>query len=173
MNLSEHHYLVQVTWTGNRGVGTSSYRSYTRDHEVSSANVPVILGSADPTFHGNAERWNPEQLLLAALAQCHMLSYLHMAVKNGVVVTAYEDAAEGTMRLNPDGSGEFIGVTLKPRVTITDSTAKHTAQSIHSAAAAACFIGRSVNFPVLHEPVVLVGGAAGPLHEPSRAKTTA
>ena len=172
MNLSEHHYLVRVVWTGNHGEGTSTYRSYTRDHEVTSAGVPVILGSADPTFHGNPERWNPEQLLLAALSQCHMLSYLHMAVKNGVIVTAYEDAAEGTMRLNPDGSGEFTGVTLRPRVTITDSTAKHTAQSIHAAAAAACFIGRSVNFPVLHEPVVVVGGNGGPLNEPSRATTT-
>ncbi|WP_309070810.1 OsmC family protein [Arthrobacter sp.] len=173
MNLSEHHYLVRVVWTGNRGEGTSAYRSYSRDHEVSSDGVPVILGSADPTFHGSPDHWNPEQLLLAALSQCHMLSYLHMAVKNGVVVTAYEDAAEGTMRLNPDGSGEFTRVTLKPRVTITDSAAKHTAQSIHADAARACFIGRSVNFPVQHEPVVMVGGTAGPLSQPSREKTTA
>ena len=173
MNLSEHHYQVRVVWTGNRGAGTSSYRSYTRDHEVASAGVPIIPGSADPTFHGNPERWNPEQLLLAALSQCHMLSDLHMAVKNGIVVTAYEDAAEGTMRLNADGSGEFTGVILKPRVTITDSTVKHTAQSIHTDAAAACFIGRSVNFPVLHEPVVMVGGTANPVTELSRQKTTA
>lgn len=173
MNLSEHHYQVNVVWTGNRGSGTSSYRSYTRDHEVSSGGIPVILGSADPTFHGNPERWNPEQLLLAALSQCHMLSYLHMAVKSGIIVTAYEDSAEGTLRLNPDGSGEFTGVTLKPRVTITDSTAKHTAQSIHADAAGACFIGRSVNFPVLHDPVVMVGGTAGPFKEPTDAKATA
>lgn len=173
MNLSEHHYLVRVEWTGNRGDGTTSYRSYSRDHDISAAGLPLIAGSADPTFHGNPERWNPEQLLLAALSQCHMLSYLHMAVKNGVIVTAYEDSAEGTMRLNPDGSGEFTSVTLKPRVTITRSTAKHLAQSIHAEAAAACFIGRSVNFPVLHEPVVVVGGTADPLGAPSRAQTIA
>lgn len=173
MNLSEHQYRVSVVWTGNRGEGTSTYRSYSRDHEVSSSGVPVILGSADPTFHGNPERWNPEQLLLAALSQCHMMSYLHMAVKNNIIVTAYEDAAEGTMRLNPDGSGQFTSVTLRPHVTITDKKAKRTAQSIHSAAAAACFIGRSVNFPVLHEPVVTVGGTAGPLAEPPHAMTTA
>ncbi|NJC22503.1 organic hydroperoxide reductase OsmC/OhrA [Arthrobacter pigmenti] len=156
MNLSEHHYRVDVVWTGNRGEGTTSYRSYSRDHEVSSAGVPTIEGSADPTFHGNAARWNPEQLLLAALSQCHMLSYLHMAAKHDVVVVGYQDAAEGVMRLNPDGSGEFVSVTLKPRVTIQGATGKHTAQSIHHDAAAACFIGRSVNFPVRHEPVVLV-----------------
>lgn len=159
MKLDQHHYRVDVRWTGNRGEGTSTYRSYSRDHEVFSAGLPMISGSADPTFHGNPERWNPEQLLLAALSQCHMLSYLHMAVKNDVIVTAYEDAAEGTMRLNADGSGEFVSVTLKPRVTISGATAKHIAQAVHHDAAAACFIARSVNFPVLHEPVVLVEGA--------------
>ncbi|WP_323958574.1 OsmC family peroxiredoxin [Arthrobacter sp. JZ12] len=167
MNLSEHNYRVDVVWTGNRGEGTSHYRAYSRDHEVTSSGVPMIPGSADPTFHGSAERWNPEQLLLAALSQCHMLSYLHMAVKHGVNVTSYEDAAEGTMRLNPDGSGEFVSVTLRPHVTITDATARHLAQSIHHEAAAACFIGRSVNFPVLHEPVVHVArnAAAGSAEE--------
>lgn len=158
MNLSEHHYRVNVVWTGNRGEGTATYRSYNRDHEITSPGVPLIQGSADPTFHGNAGRWNPEQLLLAALSQCHMLSYLHMAVKNGLVVTAYEDAAEGIMHLNPDGSGQFESVTLKPRVTISGAASKLTAQAIHQDAAAACFIGRSVNFPVLHEPVVVVQG---------------
>ncbi len=118
----------------------------------------MILGTADPTFHGSAERWNPEQLFLAALSQCHMLSYMHMAVKNGIVVTAYEDSAEGTMRLNPDGSGEFVSVTLRPHVTIDGSLHKYTAQSIHRQAAAACFIARSVNFPVNHEPVVVTDG---------------
>ncbi len=78
----------------------------------------MLHGSADPTFHGDRQRYNPEQLLLAALSQCHMLSFLHVAVKHGVVVTAYEDRAEGLMRTNRDGSGQFESVTLKPRVTV-------------------------------------------------------
>lgn len=156
MNLSEHHYRITTTWTGNRGEGTLSYRGYGREHEVSAKGPPLLLGTADPTFHGDKDRWNPEQLLLAALSQCHMLAYLHMAVKHGVVVTAYEDSAIGTMRLNPDGSGEFLSVTLKPRVTITDHLVKYTAQSIHREASASCFIARSVNFPVNHEPVVMI-----------------
>lgn len=160
MNLSEHHYLVTVKWTGNHGDGTRSYRGYGREHEVTAAGPPMIPGTADPTFHGGSDRWNPEQLLLAALSQCHMLSYLHMAVKNGIVVTDYEDAAEGTMRLNPDGSGEFVSVTLRPRVSITVPRQKYTAQSIHRQAAAACFIARSVNFPVNHEPVVVIAERA-------------
>ncbi|HET9827201.1 MAG TPA: OsmC family peroxiredoxin, partial [Nocardioidaceae bacterium] len=87
-----------MTWTGNTGAGTSTYRGYRREHTVSSAGLPVVLGSADRTFHGDASRWNPELLLLAALSQCHLLSYLHVCVAEGVVVQEYVDRASGSMR---------------------------------------------------------------------------
>jgi organic hydroperoxide reductase OsmC/OhrA len=157
MDLTQHHYAVNVTWTGNRGSGTSGYRSYGRDHVVRAAGVPDLAGTADPTFHGDRDRWNPEQLLLAALAQCHMLSYFHVAVNNGIVVTAYADDAEGTMRLNRDGSGEFTSVTLHPKVTIADPSRAELAQQLHAEANRVCFIARSVNFPVLHKPELVTG----------------
>ncbi|MBA4102790.1 MAG: peroxiredoxin, partial [Arthrobacter sp.] len=120
MGLSEHRYGLTVQWTGNSGEGTSSYRGYSRDHDILIPGLPVLKGSADPTFHGDKARYNPEQLLLAALAQCHMLSYLHVAVKHGVVVTAYRDEASGMLKLNRDGSGQFESVTLRPTVTVAD-----------------------------------------------------
>lgn len=157
MDLSQHHYSVSLHWTGNRGEGTASYRGYGRDHVVRAAGLPDLAGTADPTFHGDKDRWNPEQLLLTALSQCHMLSYLHIAVKNGIVVTAYDDDAEGTLRLNRDGSGEFTSVTLRPRIVIADPEQSELAQRLHADANKVCFIARSVNFPVLHEPVVVPG----------------
>jgi organic hydroperoxide reductase OsmC/OhrA len=155
VNLSEHRYALTVQWTGNRGDGTSSYRSYSRDHDVLIPGLPPLKGSADPTFHGDRERYNPEQLLLAALAQCHMLSYLHVAVKHGVVVTDYRDEATGMMRLNRDGSGQFERVVLNPRVTVADSGQADLAASLHHEANQVCFIARSVNFPVEHRPVTV------------------
>jgi organic hydroperoxide reductase OsmC/OhrA len=155
VNLSEHPYALTVQWTGNRGEGTSSYRSYSRDHDVLIPGLPPLKGSADPTFHGDRERYNPEQLLLAALAQCHMLSYLHVAVKHGVVVTDYRDEATGMMRLNRDGSGQFERVVLNPRVTVADSGQADLAASLHHEANQVCFIARSVNFPVEHRPVTV------------------
>ena len=159
MSLSEHTYALTVQWTGNRGGGTSSYRSYSRDHDVLIPGLPVLKGSADPTFHGDRERYNPEQLLLAALAQCHMLSYLHVAVKHGVVVTDYRDEASGRMRLNRDGSGQFEQVTLHPRVTVADAGQVDLAAGLHHEANQVCFIARSVNFPVLHQPVTVAAQA--------------
>lgn len=153
MNLALHNYSISINWTGNRGEGTSSYRGYGRDHVVSAQGLPDLPGTADPTFHGDRDRWNPEQLLLAALSQCHMLSYLHIAVKHSVVVSGYTDQASGTLRLNRDGSGEFLEATLHPRVELADESQRALADSLHGEANSVCFIARSVNFPVHHAPV--------------------
>ncbi len=158
MSLDEHRYALTVRWTGNLGAGTSTYRGYSRDHDVEIPGLPVLRGSADPTFHGDRERYNPEQLLLAALSQCHMLSFLHVAVKHGVVVTAYEDHAEALMRTNRDGSGQFESVTLKPRVTVAGPAAPDLLEELHEEANKVCFIARSVNFPVLHQPTAVAEG---------------
>jgi organic hydroperoxide reductase OsmC/OhrA len=150
----EHGYDVEVTWTGNTGEGTSTYRGYRRDHTVRSAGLPDVLGSADRTFHGDASRWNPELLLLAALSQCHLLSYLHVCVDAGVVVEAYVDRATGSMRSDPDGSGRFTQVVLRPEVVIADAGMLDAATRAHERAHELCFIANSVNFPVLHQPLV-------------------
>lgn len=155
MVLGEHRYALTVRWTGNLGDGTSSYRGYSRDHDVLIPGLPVLPGSADPAFHGDRERYNPEQLLLAALAQCHMLSFLHVAVRHGVVVTDYQDAATGILRMNRDGSGQFESVTLNPAVTITDAGKLDLVPELHHEANRLCFIARSVNFPVHHVPVTV------------------
>ncbi|UWX96015.1 OsmC family protein [Arthrobacter zhaoxinii] len=161
MNLSEHRYTLELEWTGNRGDGTASYRGYGRDHIIRAAGLPDLPGTADPTFHGDRDRWNPEQLLLAALSQCHMLSYLHVAVRRGIRVLAYADSPEGLLRLNRDGSGEFTSVLLRPSVTFDGaggSAAVELASGpLHAEANRLCFIARSVNFPVEHRPVTLTG----------------
>lgn len=151
----QHEYRIGIEWTGNRGSGTSGYRAYGRELLIHAADKPALEGSADPTFHGNAERWNPEELLVAALSQCHMLSYLHMAVRAGVVVTDYTDDATGIMQQEGLG-GAFTSVTLRPRVTVADASMEAAARAAHAEARDACFIANSVNFPVLHEPEILV-----------------
>ena len=157
MSLSQHHYSLTVQWTGNLGEGTSSYRGYSRDHDIVIPGLPVLKGPADPTFHGDRDRYNPEQLLLAALAQCHMLSFLHVAVRHQVVVSDYRDEATGRLRLNQDGSGQFESVTLNPRVTVADAAQVELSEQLHREANQVCFIARSVNFPVLHSPVTVAG----------------
>ncbi|QDZ16571.1 OsmC family protein [Humibacter ginsenosidimutans] len=148
----DHHYALELEWTGNRGTGTSDYRAYGRDHIVRAEGNPPIEGSSDRAFFGDPERWNPEELMVAALSQCHLLSYLHVAQRNGVVVIAYTDTPTGTMTTTPDGGGHFTSVTLRPEVTVSDASQVELAQTLHEEAARLCFIAASVNFPVGHEP---------------------
>ncbi|MRG59482.1 OsmC family peroxiredoxin [Agromyces sp. CFH 90414] len=155
----EHHYAIDLTWTGDDGEGTRTYRGYRRDHVLSAPGLPEIPGSSDPSFRGDPARWNPEQLLVASIAQCHLLWYLHLASTAGVVVTAYEDSPTGTMVEGADGSGSFREVTLRPRVTITADSDPEAAAAAHERVGAFCFIARSVNFPVRHEPVIVVEAA--------------
>jgi len=147
-----HRYTVDVTWTGNLGTGTSGYREFSRDHEVTGPGKPVLPGSSDPAFRGDPSRYNPEELLVAALSQCHMLWFLHLASANGVLVTGYTDHPEGTMAEGRGGGGEFTDVLLRPEVTVATPGMLAGAEGLHEQAHALCFIARSVNFPVHHEP---------------------
>ncbi|KJS56712.1 peroxiredoxin [Streptomyces rubellomurinus subsp. indigoferus] len=154
----QHTYTVEITWTGNQGTGTGDYRSYARDHEVSAPGLPTIPGSSDPAFRGDPARWNPEQLLLASISQCHLLWYLHLCAVNGVVVTSYSDQPVGRMAETADG-GHFTSAVLHPRVEVAEEAMVDKAVALHADAHRSCFIANSVNFPVRHEPVVTV--AAG------------
>lgn len=157
--LGEHRYEVEVEWTGDLGEGTSGYRAYSRRHVVRAAGkLHDLAGSSDRVFHGDRERWNPEELLLAALSQCHMLSFLHVATNHGVVVVGYTDAASGTMQEDGRGGGAFIGATLHPRVVVADASMAELAQQLHHEASEKCFIAASVAFPVRHEASVVVAG---------------
>lgn len=145
----KHRYTVTLPWTGNTGTGTTSYRSYSRDFVIASDEAkPEILGSADPAFRGDKTRWNPEELLVASIAACHQLWYLHLCAVAGIVVTAYVDHAEGELEEEDDGSGRFRLVVLRPEVTIAAGSDEAKALALHHEAHAKCFVANSVNFPV-------------------------
>ncbi len=148
---NQHKYNLKIKWTGNTGSGTKDYRSYTRDHVVSTENKPGLLCSSDPSFLGDATRHNPEELLVASLSGCHMLSYLHLCAVSGVVVVEYNDNASGTMEQTPDGGGHFTEVTLHPEVIVAEESMIDKANELHHKANQLCFIASSCNFPVHHK----------------------
>ena len=141
--------VAGVRWSS--AAGTTNYRSYSRDHAVVAEAKPDIPASSAPAFRGDGTRYNPEELVVAALASCHMLWYLHLCATSGIVVREYADDASGVVRLEENGSGQFAGATLRPRVTIASGDAARAGE-LHQRAHELCFIARSVNFPVLVEP---------------------
>jgi organic hydroperoxide reductase OsmC/OhrA len=154
--VKKHDYQVQIEWTGNDGEGTQTYKSYGREYLISAQGKTSIPGSADPAFRGDPARFNPEDLLVASLSSCHMLSYLHLCAVKGVVVLGYRDEATGSMLEAPGGTADFTSVRLYPKVKISNGAHKDLAMSLHHAAHEICFIARAVKFPVEVSPEIFV-----------------
>ena len=148
----EHHFAAHVVWTGAGRGSTTSYDSYDRSYQVDIEGKPPLTGSAAPTFRGDGSKHNPEDLLVAALSACHLLSYLALCARAGIEVVSYEDRASGLMTIK-DGKMRFTEVTLAPRVVIGAGDVDKAIQ-LHETAHGQCFIANSVNFPVLNMPTV-------------------
>lgn len=152
----EHRYSLTVKWKGNTGQGTTSYTGYKRDHTVIADGKAELECSSDAAFRGDKSKYSPEELLVASLAGCHMLWFLHLCAEAGVVVTDYRDGAKGTLTETADGGGSFTLVTLYPFVTVSEKYMIEKANELHKKANELCFIARSVNFPVHHSATAIV-----------------
>ena len=148
----EHHFAARLVWTGAEHGPTRDYQSYSRDYRVEVEGKPPLVGSSDPAFRGDAAKHNPEDLLVAALSACHLLSYLALCAQAGIEVVAYEDQASGLMAIK-ERRMRFVEVTLAPHVTIAAGDLDQ-ARALHEKAHETCFIANSVNFPVLAMPTV-------------------
>jgi organic hydroperoxide reductase OsmC/OhrA len=150
----EHHYKQRLIWDGNRGEGTSTYFAYGRNYRLLVEGKPEIQGTADTAFRGEAEKWNPEDLFVAAISSCHMLSYLALCAREKISVLSYEDEATGVMKEDGKGGGRFEQVTLHPVVTIANADHLDRARELHERAHQLCFIASSVSIPIHHEAEV-------------------
>lgn len=143
-----HRYASHLVWEGNQGDGTADYRTYGRGYRLRIEGKPDLPGSADPAFRGDPAAHNPEDLFLAAIASCHMLSYLALCAKYRLVVTAYVDRPEGTMREDGRGGGRFEEVVLSSVVTIAPGSDREKALALHDRAHEQCFIAASCSVPI-------------------------
>lgn len=155
----EHHYSSRIVWTGAGTAGTKTYKSYGRDYTMEIDGKVPVRGSSDPNFGGDPSCHNPEDLLVASAAACHMLWYLHLCAVGGVTVVDYIDDAEGIMdEGNKESPGRFTKIILRPRITITANSDPEKAKSLHHPANEKCFIANSLNCEVAHEPTIIVEG---------------
>ena len=147
-----HPYESKLVWLGG-ATGTADYATYDRNYSISIAGKPEVAGSADAMFKGDGTRLNPEDLFVAAISSCHLLSYLALCARNKINVASYEDDAVGTLTLNPDWSGKFEEVVLRPRVRISSGDVD-LALKLHEKAHHECFIANSCSCPIRNEPTV-------------------
>jgi organic hydroperoxide reductase OsmC/OhrA len=144
--MSEH----RITLKWEKGDAPFTYNEYPRNHALSFKNgQETVIASASPTYKGDGSKCDPEDMLVAALSSCHMLSFLAIAAKKKLTVQSYEDDAVGF--LEDDGGKLWISrVILRPKVTIDAD--EETLAHIHHLAHEACFIANSVKTDVKVEP---------------------
>jgi organic hydroperoxide reductase OsmC/OhrA len=148
--MSEH--TAKTTW--RRGETPFTYDTYIRDHDVALRSGLSIGMSAAAAFRGTDARPNPEDLYVAALSSCHMLTFLAIAARAGLTVDGYDDEASGWLEKGADRTLWMTRAVLRPRVTFaagTDVSPERLAK-LHHDSHEECFIARSVKTEVTVEP---------------------
>ena len=147
--MSEHR--AKIEW--ERGSAEFSYDSYPRDHSWCFDGGVRVTASASPGYLGNAERVDPEEAYVAALASCHMLTFLAIAARKRLVVDQYRDTAVGVMEKNDDGKLAIARVVLRPKIAFgagSEPSPEELAK-LHELAHEHCFIANSVRTSIAVE----------------------
>ncbi|MDQ3651095.1 MAG: OsmC family protein [Acidobacteriota bacterium] len=148
-----HKYIAKCLWKGATSVG---YAVYDRGHEASAAPALESLSlSSDPAFHGDAERLNPEQLLVIAASSCQLLSFLAVAARAHIEVLEYEDDAEAEMP-EDDLPVRITSIKLKPRIVIGGEVSEHRVRHLVEVAHHKCYVANSLKTSIVVEPVIEV-----------------
>ena len=153
-----HKFEATLRWPASAVQAMPPAPMFSRNNILGGAGKPDVPGSSPVMYGGDNTRYNPEELLLMSLAQCHMLTYLAIAAKRGITILGYADLASGTLSVGEYGKKGKMSlqeVTLRPRVTVAKGTDLAAAQAIHETAHANCFIANSVNFPVAHHATLV------------------
>ncbi len=139
--MSEHR--VTVHWNRQNAPFTS--KEYARDHVWKFDGGSEVRASAAPQYLGNDSLVDPEQAFVAALSSCHMLTFLALAARDGLVVDDYEDQAVGLMERNADKRVAITRVVLRPKITWgSKAPTSEQLSKLHDSAHKHCFIANSV-----------------------------
>lgn len=146
-------HLAEVSWE----LSGEDFRAgkYSREHVWKFDGGVTLPASPSPQIvrepYSNPAAVDPEEAFVAAIASCHLLTFLHVASRRGVVVTRYVDNAVGSMTKNEHGIPWVSKVVLRPRVEYGDGV-KPSAEleaELHHAAHAQCFISNSVKTTIV------------------------
>ena len=152
-------YTLGLSWEGRP---SDDYSAYGRTYRLRFEGKHEIVGSADQAFMGDPRLHNPEDLFVASVASCHMLTYLALAARKKLGVTGYEDRAEGELELDARGRGRLATIRLRPKVTVARPSHTVGARTLHALAHDHCFVARSCAAQIDIQPTVEIGPCARP-----------
>ena len=143
-------YTATIRWA--RGEREFTDDSYSRGHEWQFDGGVTVPASASPHIVplplSVEENVDPEEAFVASLSSCHMLFFLSLAVKRGIVVDTYVDHAVGYLEKGPDGRIAITRVVLRPDAKYAEPPGFALIESLHHQAHDLCFIASSVKTDV-------------------------
>lgn len=139
-------YKATIRW--NRQTPDFKYDTYDRSHHVQFGGGIQIQASSAPEYMGNGALANPEELLVAACSNCHMLTFLAIAAKTGLIVNSYVDEAYAVLGKNSAGRIAVTKVTLRPRIEFETPVTPEKLKDLHEKSHRNCFIANSVSCPI-------------------------
>ncbi|MEO8216112.1 MAG: OsmC family protein [Acidobacteriota bacterium] len=134
---------------------TSVGRVEGRSGELHAEGKPTLRVSSPPEFGGDAGVWTPEDLFVAAVEVCLMLTFAGIAAKRGLNFAAYESHADGVLEWQ-QGSYRFTRVIVSPTIRFFDESSLAAGREILRRAHDTCLVARSLNCEVVVEPSLVV-----------------
>lgn len=150
-----HTFTARLEWSGASAGSTANYNSYKRSHQVHFPGRASIEMSAAPQYLGDGDRLNPEELFVAAISSCQMLTYLALAARAGIEVLAYADESEGTLAMQ-EWKMRMTRVILKPEIVVAEGTDPKKALDLFKKAHENCFIANSATTEVILHPKIIL-----------------
>ena len=145
--MAEHK--IALNWL--KGDVAFTYDTYSRNHEITFKDGVAKTFSAAAVYRGDPTKGDPEDMFVAALSSCHMLSFLAIAAKKRITVLSYDDDASGWLE-KEGGKLWMTRVVLRPRIVFEGAPDAATVDQMHHMAHEQCFIANSVKTDVKVEP---------------------
>ena len=149
-------HFATIRWFASPGEDFAKGQ-YSRAHSWNFDGLANVAASASPHIvpmpWANPNAVDPEEAFVASAASCHMLFFLDFARRAGVIVTSYDDEAEGEMEKGDDGKTRITRITLRPRIVYGDvAPTDEMLADLHHKAHDACFIANSITSEIVIEP---------------------
>ena len=125
-----------------------------KEGQIRSPRLPAIAVSAPPEFKGREGNWTPEQLFIASLNACYMLTFLAIAENSKLPLVSFSSTAKGKLEEVPGSGYQITEIVVRPRVVIASSNDLQRVARILEKAKETCFVSNSIKSSIKIEPEV-------------------
>lgn len=149
--MADHRAIIE--WTSTASAPDFVKGRYSREHMWTFDGGVTIPASPSPSVvpapWSNPANVDPEEAYVASVASCHMLTFLYVAAKAGLIVESYRDEAVGVMTKNERGVAWISKITLTPAIVFASAPPAEQLDALHHAAHDGCFIANSVKTEIV------------------------